>query len=116
MQDARANEMMSYLASTMHVNHAHRLRQSRWTDDPAAHASIAAKVQSNMAENCAYIENHLTEPWVTGRYSIADMHLYAVCRWLESDGVDIHDYPRLAAHFAAMAARPSVQRVEAAHG
>lgn len=116
MQRARADEMMSFLASTMHVNHAHRLRQSRWTDDSAAHASMAAKVPQNMADNCTYIEQNLTDPWVTGRYSVADMHLYSVCRWLKGDGVDINDYPKLAAHFAAMGDRPAVQRVEAAHG
>jgi len=116
MQDARANEMMSFLASTMHVNHAHGLRQSRWSDDTTAYASMAAKVAQNMADDCAYIEKQLNETWVTGRYSIADMHLYAVCRCLASDGVDIVNYPKLAAHFTAMAPRPAVARVSALHG
>ncbi|MGE4659364.1 MAG: glutathione S-transferase, partial [Arenicellales bacterium] len=33
---AQIQEFNSYLASTVHVAHAHRLRGSRWTDDPQA--------------------------------------------------------------------------------
>ena len=116
MQRARANEMMSYLASTMHVNHAHGPRAARWSDDPAAQASMAAKMPENMAECARWVETQLPETgWLTGPYSIADIHLYAICRWLPGDGVDIAAYPKLAAHFAAMQMRPCVQRVEAAH-
>ena len=30
--------------------------------------------------------------------------------WLESDGVDIRDFPRVADHFARMNERPAVKR------
>lgn len=114
---ARVRELIAFLAATMHVNHAHRLRQSRWTDDGAAHAGMAAKVPQNIAENCAYIETLLPDTgWFMGDYSIADIHLYAVSRWIEGDGVDITATPKLAAHFAAMQARPAVAEVAALHG
>jgi glutathione S-transferase len=108
---AKVREMLSYLASTMHPNHAHGVRGARWSDDPIAHASMAAKVPETMAESCAYVESCLPDTgWIVGDYTIADIHLFNVCCWLPKDGVDIAAYPKLAAHFAAMNARPAVQR------
>ena len=117
-QRAEVREMMAYCASTFHVNHAHKLRGARWSDDPAAHASMAAKVPQTMAECCAYIDSNFDadDEWVAFTYSIADAHLFAICRWLEGDGVDITKYPSLAAHFDRMHARPAVQRALAHHG
>lgn len=114
---AKVREMMGYLAATMHINHAHKFRGARWSDDPAAHASMVAKVPETMAQSCSYVEGCLPETgWLVGEYSIADIHLYNVCRWLTGDGVDIANYPKLAAHFTAMQARPAVARVAALHG
>jgi glutathione S-transferase len=33
----------SYLCSTVHVGHAHRVRGNRWADDPAATAEMKRK-------------------------------------------------------------------------
>lgn len=115
-QSARVREMMAYCASTFHVNHAHKLRGARWSDDPAAHATMTAKVPQTMAESAAQVETQLPDGgWLTGAYSIADIHLYAVCRWLKTDGVNIANTPKLAAHFVAMGARAAVKSVEATH-
>lgn len=116
MARARVRELMAYLAATMHVNHAHGVRGARWADAPASFEDMAAKVPQTMAESCAYLEGQLPDGgWITQDFSIADIHLYTVCRWLTGDGVDITAYPKLAAHFAATAARDAVMRVEAAH-
>lgn len=113
----RVNELMLYLAATMHVAHAHKLRGARWADDPAAHDAMRAKVTENMSACAALIEAQMIEgPWVLGaRYSIADIYLFTISTWLEGDGVAIAQFPRLAAHFEAMQARPAVARVWAAH-
>ena len=113
---AKVRECMAYCASTFHVNHAHKLRGSRWSDDPAAHTSMRAKVPDTMAASCAYIDGQLTGDWWVSSYSVADIHLYAICRWLAGDGVDIATYPHLKAHFDRMQTRPATQSVEAAHG
>jgi glutathione S-transferase len=116
-QKARAREMLSFLAATVHVNHAHGPRAARWSDDPAAQASMAAKVAETMADSCSVIEAVLPDAgWFLGSYCIADIHLYAVSRWLAGDGVDIAEYPKLAAHFVAMKARPAVVKVATLHG
>ena len=113
----KVREMLCYLSATMHPYHAHGLRGERWSDDPAAHASMKAKVPETMAQSSAHVESCLPDSgWIVGSYSIADIHLYNVCRWLETDGVDIDNYPKLAAHFAAMEARPAIARIIQDHG
>lgn len=112
----RVREMVAFLAATMHVNHAHKMRAYRWSDDADAQTTMVAKVTQNMADNCAYIEALLPDTgWLVGSYSIADIHLHSVSRWLAGDNVDIANYPKLAAHFDAMLARPAVAKVTQAH-
>lgn len=107
---ARMQEVNSFLASTVHVSHAHRPRASRWAEDADAIKAMQQKVPQNMREGFAQIEEHyLTGPWVLGeRFSVADIYLFVVAGWLESDGVDIAEFPRVAEHFARMQQRPSV--------
>ena len=103
-----------YLASTVHVAHAHGPRASRWADDEAAQASMRAKVPQNMRECFAVIEQHYLgdKTWVMGeQFTVADGYLYTVAGWLKGDGVDIAEFPRVAAHFERVKARASVQRL-----
>lgn len=114
---AEVQAFNSYLCSTVHVAHAHKRRGSRWADDEQAQAAMARKVTQNMRECFALIEQHLLRgPWVGGAaYSIADPYLYTVTGWLEGDGVDVREFPRVADHHARMGERPAVQRVLALH-
>lgn len=109
---ARVDELMSYLASTVHVNHAHKMRGHRWARLDASFEDMRSKVTENMAESARLIEDrYLTGPWVLGdSYSIADPYLFTVACWLDGDGVPLDDFPKLAAHGAAMRARPAVIR------
>lgn len=113
---AKMNAFNSYLCSTVHVAHAHKRRGQRWSDDPAAHASMQAKVAQNMGECFELIEHdYLQGPWVLGeRLSVADAYLFTLSSWLEGDGVDIARFPRVADHFARMKALPAVAKVLAA--
>ena len=109
---ARMQEFNNYLASTVHVAHAHRPRASRWADEPASHADMLRKVPQNMAECFGVIERHyLHGPWVLGEpYSVADAYLFTMSGWLQSDGVDVAQFPKVADHRRRMAERPAVQR------
>ncbi|TFW11950.1 glutathione S-transferase [Brevundimonas intermedia] len=112
---ARMQAFNLYLATTIHVAHAHGRRASRWSDDAAAQASMAAKVTQNMRDGFALIEAGLTGDWVMGdAYTVADPYLFTFAGWLETDGVDIAEFPRVQAHFERMQARPAVQRALAA--
>ncbi|QXB54223.1 glutathione S-transferase family protein [Aeromonas sp. FDAARGOS 1415] len=108
---ARMQEVHSFLASTVHVAHAHGRRASRWADDAQAIAAMQAKMPRNMRDGFSEIERHyLAGPWVLGeRFSLADIYLFVVAGWLASDGVDIAEFPKVAAHHGRMLARPAVQ-------
>ena len=110
---AKAQAFNMFLASTVHVAHAHKHRGARWADDPAARAAMTAKVTENMATYAGMIEAHyFTGPYVLGaRYSMCDPYLALITRWLGADGVALADFPKLQAHDALMRTRSSMQAV-----
>lgn len=115
---ARMQELHSYLASTVHVAHAHKRRGARWVDDAAAMEAMRAKVPQTMTACAEVLEARLGDaPWAMGeRYSVADGYLFTLAGWLEGDGVDMTRFPRLVAHQARMQARPAVARALAGEG
>lgn len=110
---AKMREAMYYLASTMHVNHAHKARGTRWADQESSLADMKAKSVRTMTESAAHVETHLLQgDYVLGaRFSLADAYLFVASTWLEGDGVNVADFPRFMAFAARMRARPSVARV-----
>ncbi len=110
---AQMQSINAYLSSTVHVAHAHRGRGYRWSDDAAAHESMKTKVPQNMAACFTLIENdYFKGPWVMGdQYTVADAYLYTIARWLEGDGVDPAQFPKVLDHRNRMAARPAVIKV-----
>lgn len=109
---AQAQAFNSYLCSTVHVAHAHRMRGYRWVDDAAAIEAMKRKVPESVFACFDLIERTmLTGPWVLGeRYSICDPYLFTLAQWLEADGVDVGRLPRIAEHRSRMAARPNVRQ------
>jgi len=110
---ARLQEFHSYLASTVHIAHAHGPRASRWADAPEAQAAMKGKVAANMAECFAFIEQHYLQdgPWVLGdTYSVADGYLFTIAGWLQGDGVELAQFARVQAHWLRMQGREAVQR------
>jgi len=110
---ARVQEFNCYLASTVHVAHAHGPRGSRWADEPSALVAMKEKVPQTMTACFGLIEEELLiGPWVMGEhYSICDIYLYTLSRWLEGDGVDITLLPRVIEHRNRMEALESVAEV-----
>ncbi len=110
---AQMQSFNSYLASTVHVAHAHRYRGYRWSDDEAAIATMVQKVPQNMRDCFNLIENdYLRGPWVLGDlYSVSDIYLFTICRWLPGDEVDIKEFPRVADHFRRIQEIPAVQKI-----
>lgn len=107
---AKVQAFNSYLCSTVHVAHAHRMRGTRWTDDAAAIESMKKKVPQTVGECFALIEREMFEgPWVMGKdYTVADGYLYTLTQWLGGDGVDIDKTPKIAEHFRRVGVRPAV--------
>lgn len=114
LQAARMRETMYYLASTMHVNHAHRARGHRWATEESSLADMKAKAVQTMTDSAAHVERHIltSGPYVLGdRFSLADPYLFVASTWLAGDGVAISDFPRFMAFSDTMRTRASVARV-----
>lgn len=109
---ARIQAFNSYLCSTVHVAHAHRVRGYRWSDDAAAIETMKKKVPQTVGECFALIEREMFEgPWVMGKdYTVCDGYLFTLAQWLAADGVDINSTPRIADHFKRVGDRPAVRK------
>ncbi|KIN63202.1 Glutathione S-transferase [Sulfitobacter noctilucicola] len=107
--------VMYYLASTMHVAHAHKMRGTRWADQQSSFDDMTAKVPQTMAECATYVEAEcLRGDYVAGdTLTIADPYLFIVCNWLAGDGVTVSDYPKIEAFLERMEKRDSVKAVRA---
>ncbi|MCX7557954.1 glutathione S-transferase family protein [Sulfitobacter sp. F26204] len=108
---AHMRAVMYYLASTMHVAHAHKMRGSRWAEQQSSFDDMKAKVAHTMASCAAYVETDcLRGDFATGdSLTLADPYLFVVCSWLPGDGVDLADFPRIAAFQNRMEGRDSVK-------
>jgi glutathione S-transferase len=103
----------SYLCSTVHVAHAHKLRGARWATEETTFADMKRMVPKSVGACFALIERDMLKgPWVMGeQYTICDPYLYTIATWLEGDGVDVASLPKVADHRKRMAERPAVQKV-----
>lgn len=115
---ARCQAFNSYLCSTVHVAHAHRMRGHRWADEPEAIAAMQRKVPKTVFDSFIVIEEALADgPWLLGKdYSICDPYLFTMSSWLQADGVDPVRLPRVVEHHQRMNERASVKRALAEQG
>jgi glutathione S-transferase len=109
---AQAQSFNSYLCSTVHTNHAHKMRGARWATDESSFADMKRKVPQTVGAAFALIERDMLKgPWVMGEtYTICDPYLFTLAGWLEGDSVDIATLPKVADHRKRMADRPAVQK------
>lgn len=109
---AQIQAFNSYLCSTVHVAHAHRMRGYRWADEPEAIAAMKKKVPETVGACFDLIEREMLRgPWLMGEsYTIADPYLFTIAQWLEGDGVNIERFPGVMEHRARMAERPNVRK------
>jgi glutathione S-transferase len=113
---AQVQSFNSYLCSTAHVAHAHRMRGHRWADDPMAIEAMKRKVPQSVGECFDLIEHEMLRgPWVMGAiYTVCDMYLFTLAQWLEADGVNLRRIPKVADHRRRMTENPVVARAIAA--
>ena len=110
---AQVQAFNSYLCSTVHVAHAHKLRGARWATEESSFADMKRMVPKTVGACVAMIEQKMFRgPWVMGdTYTICDPYLFTIAQWLEGDSVDIASTPKLADHFRRMTERPAVRKV-----
>lgn len=112
---AQMQSFNSYLCSTVHINHAHKMRGYRWATEESSYADMKRKIPQTMAASFGLIERDMLRgPWVMGEaYTICDPYLFTLSGWLEGDGVDIATLPKVADHRKRMMDRPAVQKAQA---
>ena len=110
---AQAQAFNSYLCSTVHVAHAHKMRGARWATEESSFADMKSKVAQTMTACFKLIERDMLRgPWVMGEhYTICDPYLYTLGLWLEGDSVDVSALPKVLDHRRRMSERPAVQKV-----
>jgi len=110
---AKVQAFNSYLCSTVHVNHAHKMRGARWATEESTFADMKKMIPKTMGACFGLIERDMLKgPWVMGEsYTIADPYLYTLTTWLDGDGVDIATLPKVKAHRERMEQRAAVQKV-----
>jgi glutathione S-transferase len=113
---AQVQAFNTYLCSTVHVAHLHRMRGHRWVDDPHAIEAMQKKVPQSVGAAFELIEREMLQgPWVMGAaYTVCDMYLFTLAQWLEADGVDLRRIPKVADHRRRMADNPVVAKAIAA--
>jgi glutathione S-transferase len=112
---AEVQAFNSYLCSTVHVAHAHRMRGTRWADDPAAIEAMKRKVPDSLGACFELIEQKMLQgPWVMGdSYTVCDPYLFTLAQWMEADSVDIARFPKLRDHRHRMSERAAVRKAVA---
>ena len=79
---AQAQSFNSYLCSTVHIAHAHKMRGYRWATEDSSFADMKRKVPETMGACFALIERDMLKgPWVMGeQYTICDPYLFTIAR------------------------------------
>lgn len=103
----------SYLCSTVHVAHAHKMRGTRWATEESTFADMKRFLPKSVGAVFALIEHKMLKgPWVMGEaYTVCDAYLFTLAGWLEGDGVDLSALPRVMDHRNRMSERPAVRKV-----
>jgi glutathione S-transferase len=110
---AQVQAVNSYLCSTVHVAHAHKMRGPRWATEEASLADMKRMVPKTVGACFALIERDMLKgPWVMGdTYTICDPYLFTLAGWLEGDSVDLSALPKVADHRQRMSERQAVRKV-----
>jgi glutathione S-transferase len=105
---AQAQSFNSYLCSTLHVAHAHRMRAIA---GPTI-AEMQRKVPQSVSACFDLIESGMLKgPWVMGEnYTICDPYLFTLAQWLEANGVDPARIPKVVDYRRRMSERPNVRK------
>lgn len=109
---AKALEITDYCVSTMHMQGFSRIfRPSNFAPSEADHPAVQAKGTEIYEKGLAVLDKALAgKEWVCGAFSFADTAVFYVSFWWAGRlGKPLP--PNVAAHYARMNARASVQKV-----
>ena len=114
---ARCNELLGWLASSVHIGFAGIWRAQRFTADESAWPAIQAGGREAVERYFGEIEDLSGDGWIAGdAFTAADSYVATFFRWGRRIGLDMSRYPRTAALVQRVVERPAVQAVLEAEG
>lgn len=107
----RLQSLLTFIGTELHKPIGALFNPAFREEDKPAHL---ARIRARLDQFSAQLGER---EWLLGdRFTVADGYLFVVLRWLRLFGVDVADWPNLAAHQARVAARPAVQAALKAEG
>ncbi len=110
---ARACEVMTWLASTVHVAFAQITRPERYADDPAVRAALAEPGKARFLRALSTLNALASarDSWLVGEtFTAVDAYSLVIRRWAERIGTDLSAYPAWTVKTDKALTRPSVVR------
>jgi len=120
-EDARCQELLAWIASTVHPMYSHVTRPERYVEGDGARAAVRAKCKRSTLTLWADIDERLhARRWAIGdRLSVADFYLLVVWTWARKSGFagDVAEtFPAWTAHARLLGRRPATLRALAREG
>lgn len=109
---AKVLEHLTYVASELHKSFGPLFRSASTDEQKDAARDLVGK-------KFDHIETLLSDGrdfLVDGAFSIADAHLFTISNWANFTGIDLANWPNLAAYVNRIAARPATQAAMRAEG
>lgn len=79
--------------------------------DPQAPADVRTYTQKKIAMRLDMLERHLSErEFLLDHFTVADAYLVTVLNWAQYSGVDLADWPSVAAYYRRIVQRPPVAK------
>jgi glutathione S-transferase len=109
---ARANQLLGWFASSVHIAFAQIFRPGRFSPDDAIHHGIVEGGRAALTSYFNELDDLCGEGWLAGdSYTAADSYAATFYRWARSMDFDMTVYPRWAALVSRVVERPAVVRV-----
>ncbi|MEM7542823.1 MAG: glutathione S-transferase N-terminal domain-containing protein [Pseudomonadota bacterium] len=102
---------LAWLSTTVHAYFRRFFRPGLYSEDEAAHASIAAAGRSNFLDSIAMIDEQLAgQEWIFGdQFTTADIYTHVFHSWAHVADFPVAELVNLKRHGDAMMGRPSTQ-------
>jgi len=112
LAQARCISMMSWFASTVHLDRRQARVPARFTSDETTHEVLAADGRTRFLADLHQIDAMLEDrEWLIGDgFTAADAYALVFWAWAVADGQPVDTLPNFAAHAARVMARPAAQR------
>ena len=110
-QEARALELIGYLASSVHVSFSLIGRAERYIDDRTAHSGINAKGRQLFAEHLARIDSRLDgRNSFFEQFNVVDAYAFVFFLWGFKRGFNVSGLANYRRLYDTVLDRPAVQR------